>query len=130
MKLKTNDIKRKYKKEIISLFPSYGKYEKQYFYRFWNGVLEFIEDFPEIPYEGLIKEFCTPKEVVSGYFSSVSDQYLMQKIKRTKIIRNGMLGFLMILVIIVVYQATLSYHSYLDEKNEVISKEQIIIKEH
>ena len=103
MKLKSNDIKRKYKKEIISLFPSYGKYEKQYFYRFWNGVLEFIEDFPEIPYEGLIKEFCTPKEVVSGYFSSVSDQYLMQKIKRTKIIRNGMLGFLMILVLFIFF---------------------------
>ena len=72
-------------KNCRRLFPVYGKYERQFLKRLKERITEYIVDFPNLSYDGLVEQFGSPKDIVLGYYDSVDDDYLL---KKTNLIKN------------------------------------------
>lgn len=108
---------RKYMKDIRTLFPTMGKDERDYLKGFKENVLDYVQENNVKSKEELFEEFGNPKEVVTEYLNRVDTEYLIKKIKRTTIIKRGILIIVMMFMGVNLYRATLIYKDYKESIN-------------
>ena len=119
---------RKYMKDIRTLFPTMGKDERDYLKGFKENVLDYVQENNVKSKEELFEEFGNPKEVVTEYLNRVDTEYLIKKIKRTTIIKRGILIIVMIFMGVNLYRATLIYKDYKESINARIYEERTTIE--
>lgn len=119
---------RKYMKDIRTLFPTMGKDERDYLKGFKENVLDYVQENNVKSKEELFEEFGNPKEVVTEYLNRVDTEYLIKKIKRTTIIKRGILIIIMMFMGVNLYRATLIYKDYKESINARIYEERTTIE--
>lgn len=119
---------RKYMKDIRTLFPTMGKDERDYLKGFKENVLDYVQENDVKSKEELFEEFGNPKEVVTEYLNRVDTEYLIKKIKRTTIIKRGILIIVMMFMGVNLYRATLIYKDYKESINARIYEERTTIE--
>lgn len=119
---------RKYMKDIRTLFPTMGKDERDYLKGFKENVLDYVQENNVKSKEELFDEFGNPKEVVTEYLNRVDTEYLIKKIKRTTIIKRGILIIVMMFMGVNLYRATLIYKDYKESINARIYEERTTIE--
>ena len=119
---------RKYMKDIRTLFPTMGKDERDYLKGFKENVLDYVQENNVKSKEELFEEFGNPKEVVTEYLNRVDTEYLIKKIKRTTIIKRGILIIDMMFMGVNLYRATLIYKDYKESINARIYEERTTIE--
>ena len=119
---------RKYMKDIRTLFPTMGKDERDYLKGFKENVLDYVQENNVKSKEELFEEFGNPKEVVTEYLNRVDTEYLIKKIKRTTIIKRGILIIVMMFMGVKLYRATLIYKDYKESINARIYEERTTIE--
>ena len=119
---------RKYMKDIRTLFPTMGKDERDYLKGFKENVLDYVQENNVKSKEELFEEFGNPKEVVTEYLNRVDTEYLIKKIKRTTIIKRGILIIVMMFMGVNLYRATLIYKDYNESINARIYEERTTIE--
>lgn len=119
---------RKYMKDIRTLFPTMGKDERDYLKGFKENVLDYVQENNVKSKEELFEEFGNPKEVVTEYLNRVDTEYLIKKIKRTTIIKRGILIIVMMFIGVNLYRATLIYKDYKESINARIYEERTTIE--
>lgn len=119
---------RKYMKDIRTLFPTMGKDERDYLKGFKENVLDYVQENNVKSKEELFEEFGNPKEVVTEYLNRVDTEYLIKKMKRTTIIKRGILIIVMMFMGVNLYRATLIYKDYKESINARIYEERTTIE--
>lgn len=119
---------RKYMKDIRTLFPTMAKDERDYLKGFKENVLDYVQENNVKSKEELFEEFGNPKEVVTEYLNRVDTEYLIKKIKRTTIIKRGILIIVMMFMGVNLYRATLIYKDYKESINARIYEERTTIE--
>jgi hypothetical protein len=123
-----NDLKH-YFKEIKSLFPAYGKREKQFLADLTSDVNEYIASNPEDGYAGLISAFGEPKTIVSQYIAGVDSEYLAKQIRTARIVK---ICVAIIAAAVIIAMALIVLFNYLDSlkaQESYIGREIIQIEE-
>jgi len=120
---------RKYMKNCRRLFPVYGKYERQFLKRLKERITEYIVDFPNLSYDGLVEQFGSPKDIVLGYYDSVDDDYLLKKTNLIKNLRIFLIALIIMAISFLSYRSYMIYQAYLDAKDTIIIYEETTIEE-
>ena len=81
-------------------FPIVGKAEKKYLRNLKSNLEDYCEEKSVTSLEELYQGFGAPSEVVNTYYSSVDIDYILGQIKRTRIIRNSLVIFVVLYFII------------------------------
>lgn len=121
-------ILKKYIKDIKILFPMMGKEEKNYLKGFRENVIDYIEENSIQSKEELYEEFGNPQEVVTEYLNRIDTEYLIKKIKKSTMIKRGILIILIVALGINAYKAALIYKDYKESINARIYEERTTIE--
>lgn len=101
-----------YRKDIKLMLPIYGKKEKQYLDKLFNGIEDYIEDHPNVTSKQIIDKFGSPKDVAGSYIMSVDQDYLLKNLRKNAIIKKGICLIAMILIIFCVSVLSIMYRTY------------------
>ncbi|MCI8337525.1 MAG: hypothetical protein HFH62_02420 [Lachnospiraceae bacterium] len=112
--MKINKDSRKYYKEIRTIIPSRGKYEKRLLKTYEEKISELNENKPEISYEELHNRMGDPTEIINDYYDGVDTAYLIKRLRTTKCIRTGLLTLLIAVLIVAVIYLGVNYKIYYD----------------
>lgn len=125
--MKQKQIK-KYIKQIKKAFPYFGKQEKLFYQRLQTNVLEYIDEFPDTPYDELIHQFGHPKDIVIDYYYEQENNTFIKHLHlRTKIYKICIFSILLA-TIFSIWKTMNLYQGYLDALDAQIfySTDQII----
>ncbi len=112
--MKINKDSRKYYKEIRTIIPSRGKYEKRLLKTYEEKISELNENKPEISYEELHNRMGDPTEIINDYYDGVDTAYLIKRLRTTKCIRTSLLTLLIAVLIVAVIYLGVNYKIYYD----------------
>lgn len=122
-----NQYSKKYYKQIQSLIPCRGKYERQLLKTYKNRILELNTNNPNISYNDLQKELGTPIEIIDEYYTNVDILYLIKKIQIMKWIKIAILIILLAIIIALTIFGITTYKTFkIFEENEIFFTETII----
>lgn len=119
---------RKYIRRCKQLFPVYGKYERQFLKRLQQEVNEHITQNPNLTYEELVNQFGSPKDIVVGYYDTIDDAYLLNKLNFVKTIRRFSLVIAMLVVLFIGYRSYMIYQIWTEAQKETILYEDTTIE--
>ena len=71
---------RDYIRQVKAIFPLYGRERKRFINDLKEAVESHIEDTKDGSYEGIVKHFGSPAEVVSDYIEGMDPEALYRKI--------------------------------------------------
>jgi uncharacterized membrane protein len=123
-----NDLKH-YFKQIKSLFPIYGKKEKEFLNDFMSEAGEYLASNPTSDYAQLVSSLGEPKDVVSQYLANADSEYLAKQIKTTKFVRIGVVAIIIAAVVAVASIVAIWYVSYVNLQESYIGREIIEVGE-
>lgn len=123
----TNDLGH-YFKAIKSLFPVYGKDEKNFLDQLKANMLSHVESNPDCDYVQLMSLFGEPNAIVAQYLSDADSQYLIKRIKSAKYIRRGIVAAVVIALIAASAVIGLEYKSYLELQDAYVDREVTVIE--
>lgn len=112
--MKINKDSRKYYKEIRTIIPSRGNYEKRLLKIYEEKISELNENKPDISYEELQKRMGDPTEIINDYYDGVDTTYLIKRLRTTKLIRTGLLTVLITILISVIISLGVYINMYQD----------------
>ncbi len=112
--MKINKDSRRYYKEIRTIIPSRGKYEKRLLKIYEEKISEFNMNKPDISYEELQKRMGNPSEIINDYYDGVDTAYLIKRLRTTKLIRTSILTVLIIVLIGVIISLGIHINMYHD----------------
>lgn len=107
-----NKDAKKYFKECKSLFPSFGKEEKNFLNKIKNNI-EF--DNSSFNYEEITERLGEPKDIVISYYEEKDSMYLIKKARITQLLRK----FLFILLVTIIIFLGFKAYIYQQEYNEI-----------
>lgn len=110
--MKINKDSRKYYKEIRTIIPSRGNYEKRLLKIYEEKISELNENKPDISYEELQKRMGNPTEIINDYYDGVDTAYLIKRLRTTKFIRTSLLSVLITVLIGVIISLGINIHMY------------------
>lgn len=105
-----NKICHKYIMNIKALFPYIGKYERNYLKKLELNVLDYYEESGITSIEELYNNFGTPADIVHEYYTSIDTPVLLRQIKRSRLIKAGLV-FLLLLGFIITSAYCLSLYT-------------------
>jgi hypothetical protein len=117
-----NDLKH-YFKEIKSLFPVYGKKEKEFLTDFMSEVDEYTASNPTSYYMQLISSFGEPKIVVAQYITDSDSTYLLKQIRSSTLIKRCVLIIILLALISAVIFGAINYRLYVEAREQYIDRE-------
>lgn len=97
--MKFNRASRRYYKEIKTIIPSRGKYEKRLLKNYKDRITELNVNNPKITYYELQKNLGNPAEIINNYYENVDTVYLIKRLKTTKMIHACLFTILLIVLI-------------------------------
>lgn len=119
-----NKLSHQYVKNMKALFPISRKQERDYLKKLEMNIEDYCEENSISSLEELYKEFGSPTEAVSTYFSTLDIDYLLKKINRTKIIKYSLIA-----LVAAAFVAAFAYCMLLYSEHQVILEEQIFSEE-
>lgn len=112
-----NKLCKKYISNVRAFFPIKGKLEKKYLRDLATTVNDFCEGNNPASLEVLYKEFGTPNEVVNSYFSTVNTDYVIKRIRFSKIVK-----IVAVLLLIIALITSIIFCSYIATAKRVVEK--------
>ena len=97
--MKLNKDSKKYFREIKTIIPSRGKYEKRLLNTYKERISELNESRPDITYDELQKILGKPVEIINDYYENVDTVYLMKRLRTTKLVRMFLYVILFIVLV-------------------------------
>lgn len=126
--MKINKDSRKYYKEIRTIIPSRGNYEKRLLKIYEEKISELNVNKPDISYEELQKRMGNPTEIIYDYYDGVDTAYLIKRLRTTKLIRTGLIAVLITILVIAVIYLGVNYKIYYDIVNALPVYQEILIE--
>lgn len=103
---------KKYLKQLKTLIPSAGRYERKFIQNMKNNLIEFASQNTNICYKDICERFGTPQDIIINYFENVDTEYLIQRLKISAIIRKCIICAVLIIAITCTIEAGLFYTAY------------------
>lgn len=119
-----DSLAKQYIKNAKALFPLMGKDEKQYFKKLQINIEDYCETKSVSSIEELYNDFGSPIDIVNTYFSSSKIDYILNQIRRTKIIKTTLIVLIVSALVGVTAYCTLVYSAY-----QVFKAEQIFFED-
>lgn len=120
---------KKYLKNCRHLFPVYGNYERQYMKHLKKQILEYQSEAKTCSYNDLVSQFGSPVEIVTSYYDSIDEKYLLKRTNLIKLLRIFLIWLIGIIIIFFSYKSYILYQAYKDAKNTIIIYEETTIQE-
>lgn len=118
---------RDYIRQVKAIFPLYGRERKRFINDLKEAVESYIEDTKDGSYEGIVKHFGSPAEVVSDYIEGMDSEALYRKI----IFRRRILtiaGIVLIAVLVgVIFNLYWNYDAYRQSVESIVVEGETII---
>jgi len=126
--IKLSKPAKKYYNNIKTLTPSRGKYEQKFLKDYRERITELQEEKPDITYECQAETLGDPAEIIREYYSNIDIDYLIKRLRTTRLIRTCIYIFL--LLTIIGYLTIVGYHTklYHDSSKDIPIYKEIIIK--
>lgn len=122
-----NKVCKQYIEDVKSLFPIMGKNERKYINKLKTDIEDFFEDSRLKTKEDLYKSYALPNDVVNNYYSSISTEDLIKKIKISKYIKRFLIILTVVVLIVVSILSTMFVFDHqITSRQEVIITEEII----
>ena len=112
--MRINRDSRRYYKEIRAIIPSRGKYEKRLLKTYKEKISELNQNKPDINYEELQTRMGNPTEIITDYYDGVDTEYLIKRLRTTKLIRTGLITTLITVLIGIIISLGVHINMYHD----------------
>jgi uncharacterized membrane protein len=118
---------RDYIRQVKAIFPLYGRERKRFINDLKEAVESHIEDTKDGSYEGIVKHFGSPAEVVSDYIEGMDPEALYRKITfRRRILTIA--GIVLIAVLVgVIFNLYWNYDAYRQSVESIVVEGETII---
>ena len=126
--MKLNKDSKKYFREIKTIIPSRGTYEKRLLNTYKERISELHESRPDITYEELQKILGKPVEIINDYYENVDTVYLMKRLRTTKLVRMFLYVILFITLIGFALSVGINIQMYYAINNTIVNQKEIIIE--
>lgn len=126
--MKRNRDSRKYFREIKAIIPSRGKYEKRLLNTYKERISELNDTKPDITYDELQKNLGNPIEIINDYYENVDTDYLIKRLRTTKLVRIFLYVILFIVLIGFALSVRINIEMYHNVDNAIVHQEEIIIE--
>ena len=126
--MKLNKDSKKYFREIKTIIPSRGKYEKRLLNTYKERISELNESRPDITYDELQKILGKPVEIINDYYENVDTVYLMKRLRTTKLVRMFLYVILFIALIGFALSVGINIKMYHDINSVIVNQKEIIIE--
>lgn len=123
-----NKDAKRYYKEIKTIIPSRGNYEKRLLKDYKNRILELNGTQLDLSYDDLQQELGNPIEIINEYYESVDTQYLMKRLRTTKILRRCIYCILVLALVSFSVSVGVNIKLYHDIHHTIIKRERTIIE--
>ena len=118
---------RDYIRQIKAIFPLYGRERKRFINDLKEAVESHIEDTKDGSYEGIVKHFGSPAEVVSDYIEGMDPEALYRKITyRRRILTIAGVALIAVLVGVIL-NLYWNYDAYRQAVESIIVEGETII---
>ncbi len=122
-----NRICKQYIEDVKSLFPLIGKDERKYINKLKTEIEDFFDDSRLNAKEDLYKSYALPTDVVNNYYSTISTEDLIKKIRISKYIKRFLIVLTAVVLIIISILSTMFVLDHqITSRQEVIITEEII----
>lgn len=120
-------ICKQYISNIRFLFPQYGRKEKRYLKKYERLITDYCAEHTVSSIQQLYEEFGTPDEVIHTYYREAGIDYIIQRIKRTRLVRFVLIALLVLSFIATISYCGLLYSEYQSMKHDEVFYERTII---
>lgn len=118
---------RDYIRQVKAIFPLYGREKKRFINDLKEAVESYIEDTKDGSYEGIVKHFGSPAEVVGDYIEGMDSEVLYRKITfRRRILTIAGIVFIAVLVG-VIFNLYWNYDAYRQAVESIVVEGETII---
>lgn len=109
-------------------FPIYGSKEKEYIKNLEYHLIDFCEENEISSIEEMYRKYGNPSEVAYSYFSNINLDYIIKKLKMTRIIKSFLLFLTIISFVAVSVYSIRLYNDYQTFKEQQIYFEETTIE--
>lgn len=118
---------RDYIRQVKTFFPLYGRERKRFINDLKEAVESYIEDTKDGSYEGIVKHFGSPAEVVSDYIEGMDPEALYRKITfRRRITTIAVIALIAVLIGVVI-DLLWDYSAYRKDVESIVVERETII---
>lgn len=118
---------RDYIRQVKAIFPLYGRERKRFINDLKEAVESHIEDTKDGSYEGIVKHFGSPAEVVSDYIEGMDPEALYRKITfRRRITTIAVIALIAVLIGVVI-DLLWDYSAYRKDVESIVVERETII---
>lgn len=122
----TKEAKRYYK-EVKTLIPSKGKYEKSLLSGIGMRILELEGSPDDLTYEDFCNIIGTPQDVIFNYYETVDINYLIDRLRTTKVVRMCAYIALVVIIMCSALVAGYYYRAYIKITSAIVEKAKTLI---
>jgi hypothetical protein len=115
------DILKHYLKQIKSLFPVYGKYEKRFLMDFEKSIQGYLESDSEMTIEKAISHFGSPADIIQDYMENIDSDDLIKRVHIAQKIRIGVIAIVLIVAIATTTLSVMHYYQYKEAQKAIAS---------
>lgn len=113
----TDKFLHQYRKSIKLILPMYGKKEKLYLDKLFEGIEDYLEDNPNATPEQITDKFGSPADIAGTYIECTNQDYLLKHLRKNDIIKKGICLIVTVIIIFCISVSSIMYFTYLDLKN-------------
>ena len=118
---------RDYIRQVKAIFPLYGRERRRFISDLKEAVESHMEDTKDGSYEGIVKHFGSPAEVVSDYIEGMDSEALYRKITYRRRITTIAVIALIAVLIGVVIDLLWDYSAYRKDVESIVVERETII---
>lgn len=118
---------RDYIRQVKAIFPLYGRERRRFINDLKEAVESHMEDTKDGSYEGIVKHFGSPAEVVSDYIEGMDPDALYRKITYRRRITTIAVIALIAVLIGVVIDLLWDYLAYRKDVESIVVERETII---
>lgn len=115
-----NTASKRYYKNIRTLIPIRGTYEKKLLQGYHERLLELNEINPDITYDDISERLGSPADVVNAYYDAVDVEHLIKRLNTQKLLRRVLFTILILALMGFVINTTLNIMTYHNTKTAII----------
>ena len=118
---------RDYIRQVKAIFPLYGRERRRFISDLKEAVESHMEDTKDGSYEGIVKHFGSPAEVVSDYIEGMDPEALYRKITfRRRITTIAVIALIAVLIGVVI-DLLWDYSAYRKDVESIVVERETII---
>jgi hypothetical protein len=123
------DTLKHYLKQIKSLFPVYGKYEKRFLMDFEKSIRDYLQNNSETAVEEAISHFGNPGDIIRDYIGNIDVDDLIKRVHIAKKVRIGVISVVLIVAIVAVMISVKHYYLHKNAQDSIASIVEVEIGE-